>query len=280
MRPYLHILLLTSLGLVSCRRSGEEASVGADFESWRPRYNLYISNWLKGQVEATSESLRQLQEQLGEDSDVAAGQALGERIKDKQKELDRFKARQQLGDYLAILEAKDLPDGLVWENGQDQPEIGDPASRKGGSFRYFINSFPPTIRPFGPESNNSFRGELYDNIEIGLIDLHPETGAVIPGVASEWALGEDGKTVFFKLDPDASYNDGVPVRAIDFLWFVYVRASDNVVTPWFKQYLREQFARVAVYGEQVVAITLPEPKPNTQPNHPAHQHHETWHEET
>ena len=262
MRLLLNILLITSLGLASCRRSTEEASVGADFESWRPRYNLYISNWLEGQVEAASESLGQLQEQLGEASDPVAGKALGERIKDKQKELNRFKARQKLGDYLAILEAKDLPDGLVWESGQDQPEIGDPASRKGGSFRYFITSFPPTIRPFGPESNNSFRGELYDNIEIGLIDLHPETGAVIPGVASEWALGEDGKTVFFKLDPDASYNDGVPVRAIDFLWFVYVRASDNVVTPWFKQYLREQFARVAVYGEQVVAITLPEPKPN------------------
>ena len=273
MRPFLHIFLLTSLCLASCRRPGEEASVGADFESWRPRYNLYISNWLEGQVEATSESLEELQGQLakvlfakrGENPDPehqASWKKIEEAIKDKQKELDRFKARQQLGDYLAILKAEDLPDGLVWENGQDHPEIGDPASRKGGSFRYFITSFPPTIRPFGPESNNSFRGELYDNIEIGLIDLHPETGAVIPGVASEWALGKDGNTVFFKIDPDASYNDGVPVGAIDFLWFVYVRASDNVVTPWFKQYLREQFARVAVYGEEVVAITLPEPKPN------------------
>ena len=94
MRPYLHILLLTSLGLASCRRSGEESSVGADFESWRPRYNLYISNWLKGQVEATSESLQQLQEQLGEGSDAAAGQALGERIKDKQKERERRLSRR------------------------------------------------------------------------------------------------------------------------------------------------------------------------------------------
>ena len=138
MRPFLNILLLTSLGLASCRRSGEESSVGADFESWRPRYNLYISNWLNEQVVAASESLEQLQEQLGEASDPAAGKNLGERIKDKQKELDRFKARQELGDYLAILKAKDVPDGLLWENGQDQPDIGDPASRKGGSFRYFI----------------------------------------------------------------------------------------------------------------------------------------------
>ncbi len=135
MRSFLHILLLTSLGLASCRRPGEESSVGADFESWRPRYNLYISNWLNEQVAAASSSLEQLQQQLGEATDTAGRKNLGERIKDKQKELDRFKARQQLGDYLAILEAKDVPDGLVWENGQDQPEVGDPASRKGGSFR-------------------------------------------------------------------------------------------------------------------------------------------------
>ena len=74
-----------------------------------------------------------------------------------------------------------------------------------------------------------------------MIDLHPQTGAVIPGVAQEWAIAEIRK-LFSKLDPDAKYNDGEPVKAIDFLWFVYLRASDNVVTPWFKQYLREQFA--------------------------------------
>ena len=54
----------------------------------------------------------------------------------------------------------------MWEDGQEEPEIGDPESKKGGAFRYFITSSPPTIRPFGPNSNNSFRGELYDNIEI------------------------------------------------------------------------------------------------------------------
>ena len=28
------------------------------------------------------------------------------------------------------------------------------------------------------------------------------------------------KTVFFRLDPDAKYNDGVPVKAVDFMWWV------------------------------------------------------------
>ncbi|MDP6860619.1 MAG: ABC transporter substrate-binding protein, partial [Verrucomicrobiales bacterium] len=254
-------ILLIILFLTSC---GEEELVkneGANFEGWYPRYNQYINDWLGEQVKAANKSIKELETRSNEETDPEAQKKLGEQIGEKQKELERFTARQALGDYIALLDLKDLPEDLPWEDGQEEPEIGDPKSKKGGAFRYFITSSPPTIRPFGPNSNNSFRGELYDNIEIGLIDLHPETGAVIPGVAKEWAIGADKKTVYFKLDQDAKYNDGEPVKAVDFLWFVYIRASDNVVTPWFKQYLREQFARVAVYGEEVVAVTLPEPKP-------------------
>ena len=45
------------------------------------------------------------------------------------------------------------------------------------------------------------------------------------------------------------------------MWWVYIRASDNVVTPWFKQYLREQLAQFTLYGEDLIAISLPEPRP-------------------
>ena len=254
-------ILLIILFLTSCGKEESVKNEGANFEAWYPRYNQYISDWLGEQVKVTNESIKELQNRSNEETDPEAQKKLKDQISEKQKELERFSSRQALGDYIAFLDLKDLPEDLMWEDGQEEPEIGDPESKKGGAFRYFITSSPPTIRPFGPNSNNSFRGELYDNIEIGLIDLHPETGAVIPGVAKEWAIGADKKTVFFRLDPDAKYNDGEPVKAVDFLWFVYIRASDNVVTPWFKQYLREQFARVAVYGKEVVAVTLPEPKP-------------------
>ncbi|MCH2026512.1 MAG: ABC transporter substrate-binding protein, partial [Verrucomicrobiales bacterium] len=254
-------ILLIILFLTSCGKEESVKNEGANFEAWYPRYNQYISDWLGEQVKVRNESIKELQNRSNEETDPEAQKKLKDQISEKQKELERFSSRQALGDYIALLDLKDLPEDLMWEDGQEEPEIGDPESKKGGAFRYFITSSPPTIRPFGPNSNNSFRGELYDNIEIGLIDLHPETGAVIPGVAKEWAIGADKKTVFFRLDPDAKYNDGEPVKAVDFLWFVYIRASDNVVTPWFKQYLREQFARVAVYGKEVVAVTLPEPKP-------------------
>ncbi len=83
----------------------------------------------------------------------------------------------------------------------DQPEIGDPAANKGGVFRRYIPTFPPTIRPFGDNSNNSFRGDLYDYIDLPLVALHPETMEMIPGSAKEWAVSADGRTIYFRIDP-------------------------------------------------------------------------------
>jgi microcin C transport system substrate-binding protein len=40
---------------------------------------------------------------------------------------------------------------------------------------------------------------------------------MIPGLANEWAVSEDGRTIYFRIDPEARYSDGVPVRARDFL---------------------------------------------------------------
>ena len=255
------VCLLSLFILGGCEQVDENLSTEANFEEWYPQYNRYIRDWLAKKVEIIGTESEILNHELAETSDEAGKKKIQDALLEKKKLLERMQNRQSMGDYFQFKTIEDLPPALVWNNGLEQPEIGDPAAKKGGAFRYFVSSFPPTIRPFGPNSNNSFRGELYDNIEISLVDLHPETGEVIPGVAKEWAIGADGKTVFFRLDPEAKYNDGVPIKAIDFMWWVYIRASDNVVTPWFKQYLREQLAQFTLYGEDLIAISLPEPKP-------------------
>src|SRR5690606_19488743 len=121
-------------------------------------------------------------------------------------------------------------------------------------------TFPPTIRPFGENANNSFRGNLYDNVVMPLLNLHPGTLEIIPAVAKEWAVSEDRRTVYFRLDPEARYSDGVPVRARAFLIAVYLRASGNLVTPYSKQYFREEFARFVAYSDDLLSISQPEAK--------------------
>ena len=253
--------LLSLAFFPGCQPPEEDMASEADFEKWYPQYNRYVRDWLGKQVEEIGAGLKKLKEEIATEEDADRRKKLEETQESKTKLLARMRSRLEIGDYFQFKEKADLPAGLEWKNGSEQPEIGDPNSQKGGAFRYFISSFPPTIRPFGPNSNNSFRGELYDNVEVSLVELHPETGEIMPGVAMEWAVGPDEKTVFFRLDPAAKYNDGVPVKAVDFMWWVYLRASDNVVTPWFKQYIREQLSQFTLYGDDLLAISLPESKP-------------------
>jgi microcin C transport system substrate-binding protein len=236
LRQSLTILTLIALlaALPSCNQADDDMVIGADFEAWYPQYNRYISNWLAKQVADAKTKVTDLDAKLETENDPEARKVLETSREEAIQNLERMQSRQALGDYFEFKEAGDLPPDLVWENGSDEPEIGDPASKKGGTFRYYIPSFPPTIRQFGPEANNSFRSSLYEDVELGLVGLHPETGGIIPGVAKEWAVGADNKTVYFRLDPEAKYNAGGPVGVIDFMWFVYVRASDNVNAPWFK----------------------------------------------
>jgi len=234
------------------------------FDNWIGQYNDYIAGWLDEQVAGSETKINDLKGQLSDlqpDADSERAK-LTESVAAQEAILDRMNKRIALGDYIATYPLSELPAGLKWEDGQNEPEIGDPNAKKGGTFRYWIPSFPPNIRPIGSNSNHSFRGEIYDNVEVALTKLHPETGGNIPGVAKEWAIGQNGQTCFYRLDPDAAYNDGVKVEAVDFHWWVYLRAADYTLSPWFKQYIREQIAQVAIYGDDIIAITLPDPKPN------------------
>ena len=131
-----------------------------------------------------------------------------------------------------------------------------------GTLRRYILTFPSTISPFGNNSNNEFRGEIYDYIDIPLVNIHPETMQLIPGLATQWALSADGRTTYFRLNPMATYSDGVPVHALDFLVAVYLRVSDDVFNPYAKQYFREEIAQVAIYDDHTLSVSLPETKIN------------------
>ena len=257
----LAMILTGTLGLLGtgCRRESAEAPRTLGFDAFVPVYNRYIAGWLKIQQEATDKEAARIAVALTT-AEGAAKDALKVHAEVLRSDQEKWKFRLGLGDYLMIGKPSDIPDGLVWENGMNQPEIGDPAAKKGGVFRRFIPTFPPTIRPFGDNSNNSFRGDIYDMIELSLVTLHPETMEMIPGLAREWAVSKDGRTIYFRIDPEARYSDGVPVRARDFLIGVYLRVSDHIVNPYSKQFFRENIAQVAMYDDLTMSVSLPEAK--------------------
>jgi len=272
-----HLLTFSLLGLGSLAMTqcnSEVKSEGAklyDLDSFVERHNKKIALWLDAEIVSIKKNGAELEEKLTKlttegkeltEEEQKEQRKLQRNIAANQRELNKFEFRKSLDGYFSFKTPEDVPANLTWQTGMDEPMIGDPKAKKGGVYNTFINAFPATLRPFGPESNHSFRGKLYDEIDIGLVGLHPVTNKPIPGLANTWALSEDQRTVYYKLDPEARYSDGEPVRAIDFMANIYVRVSQNVNTPYAKQYFKEQFANVTIYDEMTLSVTLPEKKPD------------------
>jgi len=157
-------------------------------------------------------------------------------------EADRIEQKQQLADlerrlqrpkYFEILAEADLPQDLQWETGDNEPEIGSPEAKKGGTFHSYIpgGAYPPTIRCVGKEANNGFRSNHWDDIELSLVSMHPNTRKLIPALADRWAVAGDGQTVFFHIDPSAKWSDGRKVKSGDWLMTFYVYLSPYLSEP-------------------------------------------------
>ncbi|HEX5790397.1 MAG TPA: ABC transporter substrate-binding protein [Luteolibacter sp.] len=250
-------------GLCGCRdehTSGKTEGRNSGFEQFVPVYNRYITRWVGEQRTHTLAEMDKVRERIAKAADETQRERAQSQLNSLQRELEKWDYRLSLGDYLRPSCKDPLPADLKWEDGMEQPEIGDPRAVKGGVFTRSIEAFPPTIRPFGNNSNNSFRGDLYDYIDMTLVGLHPMTMQIIPGVARQWAVSADGRTIYFRLHPEARYSDNTPVHASHYLFDCYLRVSDHIVNPYSKQYYRENFAQMTVYDEHTLAVTLPEAK--------------------
>ena len=151
------------------------------------------------------------------------------------------------------ISSEGLPSDLEWQNGMENKTFASPNALKGGTWNRFINRLPPTLREVGPNSNNSFRTEL----ELGnmyLVEVHPENNSYIPGIAKEWAVGNDFKTVYYKIDPDARWSDGKSVTVDDFIFKVKLMRSKNIFAPWNNEYYNSEIDRVLKFDRLTFAI--------------------------
>lgn len=258
-RPSILLFSVLLVALTGCRRDEAEGIRTSGFEDFVPQYNRYIGDWLLEQQTATVKQVRQAEAEMltveGEKREAAE-----RRLINLKREEEKWEFRLGLGDYFRYGKPEEIPTDLIWDDGMNHEEIGDPRALKGGTFRKDLRTFPPTLRPFGDNSNNGFRSTIYDDIDMKLVDLHPKSMEMIPGIAKEWAVSEDGRTVYFRLNEDATYSDGVSVKARDYLFASYIRISDDVVNPYQKQYWREEVAGFVVYDEHTLSISLPEAK--------------------
>jgi microcin C transport system substrate-binding protein len=183
-----------------------------------------------------------------------------ERIPLPEEAMDFFKAEP---DFFVWAKPSDLPADLAWQDGADVPEVGSPDARQGGTYYYITTDFPRTLRFVGPDANGAFRNYIHDNNTLSLVGAHPDNPEQnFPSLARQWAVGADGRTVYFRLDPDATFSDGVPIRADDYFFCFYFMRSPHIVDPWYNDAYKTKIARITQFDELTIAITLPESKPD------------------
>jgi len=164
-------------------------------------------------------------------------------------------------DFFRFATPADLPKDLVWRDGTEQAEFADPRAVRGGVLRQFIMGTPPTLRRVGPNANNGFRGELYDNNDFGLLAGHPDTDETIPALATSWAMSADGMTAYFRLDPNAKFTDGQPVTVDDFFYTFYFHRSPWAKADWYADHYTREWGGVTRYDDHTLAVKAPRKRP-------------------
>jgi microcin C transport system substrate-binding protein len=153
--------------------------------------------------------------------------------------------------------------GLTWENGSDLPSYADPAAKKGGTLTLWIPDFPGTLRANGPDASASFREYLEDYVSLGIVRSYPgQPGRVGPELATAWAVDRGHKTVFFRLDPDARWSDGVPFTTDDIVFSWYFFRSPLINDPWLNDYYTKTFTAITVYDAHTFSATLKDLRPD------------------
>ncbi len=163
----------------------------------------------------------------------------------------------------SILAAPQLPDNLQWLTNDEDPVYASPDAVKGGTIHDWLSSFPLTLRTVGPDSNGSFRPNINGN-QMQLVSTHPNTGNLIPGLATHWAYGEDNKTMYFRLNPKARWSDGKAVIPEDFAFALKFMRSKEIVAPWYNNFFKDEVDKVVIFDRYTLSISSTKPRPRDE----------------
>ena len=186
-----------------------------------------------------------------------------------QEEIDRRSAAGEFPKFFRYAKPEDLPADLAWEDGMDLPEIGSPEAKKGGTFSFFIDDFPRTLRTAGPDANGSFRPYILDDNAMRFAQRHPNDTSIgpngfryFPGIAKEWAVDKENAQVFVRIDPAARWSDGEPITVDDVFFMFYFYQSPHLRDPWYNNWYNRSYEHVTRYDDLTFAIGVPERKPD------------------
>jgi microcin C transport system substrate-binding protein len=150
----------------------------------------------------------------------------------------------------------ELPKDIKWITNNNFKTFASPDAKKGGTYNYYINSFPLTFRNVGPDNNQDTR-DYFSYNQLSLIAIHPNTEELVPSLATHWAFDNDGRTMYFKLNKDAKWSDGKPVIADDFIYTLEFMRSKYINDPFYNDYYTREIDKVIKYDNTTISVSAP-----------------------
>ncbi len=166
--------------------------------------------------------------------------------------------------WAAAPSARAAQEPAGWTAGADYPAIGDARAKRFPGSRLVIpwQTFPPTLRTDGPNSNLVETSTLHGFMYESLVQIHPETGEFIPGLASQWKVeaAPDGKSqVFsFRIDPKARWSDGAEVTAEDVYRSWWHRTQEDRNDPMTRMTFFEDYEEPKVLDKHGIQVKTKE----------------------
>lgn len=148
---------------------------------------------------------------------------------------------------------KKIVKNLKWKTNDSYKGFGEPRAKKGGTLKYGMSAYPPTLRPIGKNSSSEFVSVLESLCYESLLDLDPVTFNYVPNLAKRWAIADDKVSFFFEIDERAKWSDGVPVTSQDVVDTWKLLTDKGIEDPFSNDYWSKYEKPVAV-TDRIVMI--------------------------
>ncbi|MBI4871348.1 MAG: hypothetical protein HY814_07250 [Candidatus Riflebacteria bacterium] len=152
-----------------------------------------------------------------------------------------------------------------WTRTEDFALLGDPRAKRVVKDKPFVviwQSYPPTLRTEGPNSNLQQTTQLHELMFETLVQLHPETLEFLPRLASHWKIETDQKNqrqIFtFRIDERARFADGSEVTAGDVYASFWHRTQDDRKDPMITMTFREGFHEPEILDKYTIRVVTKE----------------------
>ena len=148
-----------------------------------------------------------------------------------------------------------LPADIKWITNEEDPPIGSAKAMRSPVLNSEIGAYPLTFRLMGPNSNDAFASwNRQFTMNFTLVLQHPSTDNFVPWMATHWAVAEDQRTIYFKLDRDARFSDGKPITARDYVFTWRMMQSEHIVAPYYVSYAKRFFESVDAIDDHTLRI--------------------------